>query len=420
MDKSLKEVVDQVTGLIDDATKPLVAELATVKKALAKTPVANGEAIFASPRDHKVEAMYGYKSFGHYAEQVRLACGKGGHAHHAAMNEQIGKGLALTKSQFGGYEKAVLGMSETVDSEGNWLIPPAFSQNIFERVYANDILSRTDQYSVQGRTIVFPANAETSRVDGSRSGGVLSYWADEGTAVTATKPTFRRFQLTLRKLMVFGVVTQELIEDSPQTVGSYLTNKFADEVTFQVGRAIVSNGDGVSKPRSILNSPAKISIAKESGQAAATIVPQNIWKMYARMWAPSRTNGVWLYNQDCEPALFSLKFDIGTAGVPLFVPPGGIKDSPYASLLGRPMVPSEFCQTLGTEGDLIFVDFSQYATITKGAPDTQMSMHLYFDSDQMAYRTIFRCDGDCWWNAALTPLNGTKTQSPIVTLATRS
>ncbi len=267
--------------------------------------------------------------------------------------------------------------------------------------------------------MVFPRNAETSRVDGSRAGGVLSYWADEGSTVTATKPKWTPLTMTLRKLMVFGAMTSEMLEDSPYMVGNYLEKKFGEEITFQTGAAVV-RGSGVSQPKGLLSQDCKVSVAKESGQANYTIVPQNLWKMYARMWAPSVAKAVWLINQDVWPALFSLKFDIGTAGVPVFMPPTGITGAPYGTILGRPVIPVEFCSTLGTTGDIIFTDLSQMIALTKGdAPRTDMSMHLYFDSDQMAYRTIFRTDMNSWWPAALTPYQGTNTQSPIVVLADR-
>ena len=58
----------------------------------------------------------------------------------------------------------------------------------------------------------FPRNAETSRANGSRWGGVRAYWHDEGEQNTATYPTFGRLQLTLHKLFVMVNATDELLE----------------------------------------------------------------------------------------------------------------------------------------------------------------------------------------------------------------
>jgi len=413
--------MSEVAALADKLIKKvdsLSAKVDSVEKSISKPDYRAGREP-AQPIDHKEKGRYGFKSLGDYAHAVRLA-GRGGNEHFSRLGEQLDKGREYTKSLSGAVNKAILGLNESVDSEGNFLIPPTFSNEIYERAYSNDLLSRTDQYSVTGRTMVFPANAETSRVNGSRAGGVLSYWADEGQPVTATKPTFRRLTLTLRKLMVFGVVTQELLEDAPQTLGTYLSKKFSEEVEFRVGDAIINGTSGAGQPRGILNSPAKVAVSKESNQQAATIAYANVVKMYSRMWAPSRKSAAWFINQDVEPQLLTLTMPTGTTAYPVYLPPGGASEAPYGTIFGRPVIPIEFCPTLGTEGDIILADLSQYAVISKGAPDTQMSMHLYFDSDQMAYRTIFRIDGESWWNAPLTPYKGSATQSPIITLATRS
>jgi hypothetical protein len=57
----------------------------------------------------------------------------------------------------------------------------------------------------------------------------------------------------------------------------------------------------------------------------------------------------------CRPEAF----DIGTGGVPVYLPPGGLSESPYAILKGRPVIPVEYCATLGTVGDIILADFTQ-------------------------------------------------------------
>lgn len=102
-----------------------------------------------------------------------------------------------------------------------------------------------------------------------------------------------------------------------------------------------------------------------------------------------------------------------------YLPPGGLSDRPYATLMGRPMIPVEWCPTLGTQGDIILADLAQYVTISKGMVETDVSMHLRFDYDEMAFRLIFRIDGQPWWASPLTPYQGSNTQSCFVTLETR-
>ena len=128
----------------------------------------------------------------------------------------------------------------------------------------------------------------------------------------------------------------------------------------------------------------------------------------------------WFINQDIEPQLLALDFPVGTGGIPAYLPPGGLSQSPFGTLLGRPIIPVEYASTLGTVGDISLVDLSQYIMIDKGGIQAAESMHVQFLTDQMAYRWVYRVDGQPAWRTALTPANGSATQSPFVTLATRA
>ena len=143
--------------------------------------------------------------------------------------------------------------------------------------------------------------------------------------------------------------------------------------------------------------------------------------MWSRMYGPSRANAVWLYHQDIEPQLNSLGFSTSATAVPIYMPPGGLSASPYSTLMGRPMIQTQACETVGDKGDLILVDLNQYITVTKTSgirADT--SMHLWFDYDIMAYRFIFRVAGEPWWNTAIDQRDGSNTLGWAVTLDARA
>src|SRR4030095_3363887 len=93
----------------------------------------------------------------------------------------------------------------------------------------------------------------------------------------------------------------------------------------------------------------------------------------------------------------------GSAAPLAYLPPGGLSAKPYATLLGRPVLPVEWCATLGTVGDVVLADLRHYLTITRVLVDARMSVHLRFDYDESTFRFIFRIDGQPWWSAPLTP-----------------
>ncbi len=184
----------------------------------------------------------------------------------------------------------------------------------------------------------------------------------------------------------------------------------------------IINGTGAGRPLGILAAGCLVGQTAETGQAAATVVYENIAKMWSRLFARSQQNAVWLINQNVWPELFGLNLAVGTGGSAVFLPPGGLSGSPYSTLMGRPVIPIEQCQTLGTVGDIILADFSGYILATKGGMQTDMSIHVRFIYDEEVFRFVYRADGQPVLASALTPYKGgaTATQSHFVGLATRS
>lgn len=316
--------------------------------------------------------------------------------------------------------QAAAGLNEAVPSEGGFLVQKQFSTELLDLMHdQSEILTRVRRIPISiGDGIKLPAIDESSRVDGSRWGGVLAYWANEADTVTASKPKFREMELGLKKLFGLGYATDELLRDGT-ALQSIMTQAFTEELVFKAEDAVI-NGTGSGQPLGILNSGAVISVAADSGQAAATVTTTNVLNMWARLPRRSRRNAVWLINQDIEPQLYPLTMVASTSAL-LYTPPGvNGNNSPYGLLMGRPVVPVEYCATLGTAGDIILTDLSQYLMIDKDGVQQAASMHVRFIYDEMTFRFIYRVDGQPAWNKAVTPYKGSNTQSPYITLATRS
>jgi HK97 family phage major capsid protein len=316
--------------------------------------------------------------------------------------------------------RAPTGGSEMDPSTGGFLVQTDFSTAIFQRAYdLGEILSRVQKLTISSNAngIKIPGVDETSRATGSRWGGVQSYWVAEGTSVTASKPKFRLIELDLKKMMSVMYVTDELLADA-SILSSIATQAFSEEIVFMTEDAIWE-GTGAGMPLGILLANATVSVAKETGQASATLTYTNILAMWSRMWARSRQNAVWFINQDVEPQLYSLSQVIGVSGVPVYLPANGISGAAYGTLFGRPVIPIEYGSTLGTAGDIVLADMSQYVLADKGGVDSQSSMHVAFLTDEMVFRITYRVDGQPLWNSALTPFKGSSTKSPFITLAAR-
>ena len=314
------------------------------------------------------------------------------------------------------------GMSEGVPADGGFLVQTDFASELLKKTFdTGSAFSRTRQIPVGANSngLKIAAINETSRADSSRWGGILAYWKDEGAAKTASQPALSMIELKLNKLIGMCYSTDELLEDTT-ALEAVISQGFAAEFGFQLDEAVI-NGDGVGKPLGIMNAAALVSQAAEAGQAATTIIYENIVNMWSRLFAPCRANAVWFVNQDIEPQLHTMSLAVGTGGIPVYMPPGGASGSPYSTLYGRPVVPIEQCATLGTTGDIILADMSQYIAITKGGMQSDSSIHLKFNYDETVFRFVYRVDGQPWWNSSLTPFSGSgNTLSPFVALASRT
>ena len=318
--------------------------------------------------------------------------------------------------------RAASGLSEAVGADGGFLLQPEFSNELLKVAWdTGKLAAKCRQITLSGRanSIKIPGVDETSRAS-TRWGGILGYWADEAAQKTASKPKFRRIELNLNKLIGLCYATDELLDDV-SALETYITQGFGEEFGFQMDDAII-NGTGVGRPLGILAAGSLVSVSAETGQAAATVVFDNVTKMWARIFASSQPSAVWLINQTVWPELFNMYLAVGTGGSAVFLPPGGLSDSPYSTLMGRPIIPIEQCAALGTVGDIILADFSGYILATKGGMQTDMSIHVRFIYDESVFRFVYRVDGQPILASAVTPYKGTasNSQSHFVALATRS
>jgi HK97 family phage major capsid protein len=136
--------------------------------------------------------------------------------------------------------------------------------------------------------------------------------------------------------------------------------------------------------------------------------------MWARMHSRSKRNAIWLCNTDVNPDLDQLFFTGATNDLPVrFVTYG---DDGVMRIKGKPVVETEYNSSLGTEGDFMLVDLTQYLFIQK-LLQTASSMHVAFATDEQAFRVTWRVDGKPAWVSALTPFKGSATLSPFITVA---
>jgi HK97 family phage major capsid protein len=347
----------------------------------------------------------GFRDMADFALSVRKASpGRG----PTVTDPRLALVNAIDRAEIGAAPSGYMEENGTV-GEG-YLVPPEMRQEIWTLVLGDEgILSFLQPEPTSSSAVKFTKDETTPW----GAAGVQALWVDAGEQLTASKDATKQALNALYRLAAFVLATDELDTDAPN-LASRLTVGAASAINWKAEEACMF-GDGVGKPLGWLKGPGLVTQAIEAGQATATIVVNNISKMFARSLNP--TQSAWFASKETLPQLMTLT--IGNQ--PIWTPPvAGLRDAPGGFLLGRPVKFSRHCQVLGTVGDIQLVDPTGYIlNIRTGGIAYASSIHLFFDYAVNAYRWMFRLGGQPILSAAMSPAKGANTESHFVTLAAR-
>ncbi len=357
----------------------------------------------------------GFRSLGEFASAVHNAC---------TLNGTVDSRLVRNDAS---------GANETTGADGGYLVPPDYAAGVIDLIQEQSILlPQARRVTIAGNRLIEAYLVESKRDDGHRHGGVLAYWKGEAQQYKASKPTFGERTTQLDKLTAICPVTEELLMDEP-AIESTLDTKVAQEFAWKADAAIFNGSGSGSMPLGMVmptTNAALVTVDKESGQAAGTVNVQNILKMWNRMPAQCRANAKWYINQDLELQLMQLMMGTDTVatsdsgvtvsfGGPLWLPAGAYGNE-NGKLLGRDVIPLEQAAAVGSVGDIAFLDATQYLIVERAGINKQTSMHMYFDTDEVAFKFSWRVGGRPDWMTAITGANSTIARSPYVALAARA
>lgn len=302
------------------------------------------------------------------------------------------------------------------DPYGGFLVPSSMASRFFTKVLnTGELLSKVLRLpaDLNSFSTNLPTLDETSRADGSRFGGVQMFWRAETQTIDASR--FKLGSLNLRHQQLFGLcyATNLLLKNAP-LLESVITTAFSGEASF-LGEDAMVNGTGVGMLEGILKAAATITVSKETLQAADTLQPENFNAMWRRCWGASRKNAVWLVNPDADAMIANADW----SDAPGIYKPAGDAFPGYSTIHGRPVVPSEYCATLGDFGDVLLFDPTQYALLDTGEVKIALSQEVRFHYDQTAFLIMLEIAGMPAWRSALTPKNSATTVSPYVALEAR-
>jgi HK97 family phage major capsid protein len=408
------EVAEQVAEasdaqkVVDEAFKGLEARIETavagsIKKAAEGFELKGGRIAVAGGKDMREDdPMSGFESSLHFYKAVKRACIGGGIDERLLIATAAGKAAGSLAS----------------GESGAFLAPIAMSERIFARTARGlSVIGLCDLLVLDGLggVRIAAVKDDDASAAATRHAGIIVYHVAEEGAITPSSIKWREVTIMPKEIAALAAATDAMLS-TISNYGERLNATMGDAFADEIAEIVMFGGGGCV---GAFNSPCCLTIAKEADQIADSIVPKNIINMEA--FCDETVEAQWFYNPECHTQLSLLTVTVGTSGVPVMLPAGGLSASPYTAIRGRRATKTDHCEALGDAGDIVLGDFSQYWLATSGSVKSDMSIHLYFDQAKTAFRGLIYVGGQPYWEKSRKPRKGAATtrMSPFVKLAAR-
>ncbi|WP_318205385.1 phage major capsid protein [Streptomyces sp. SCL15-4] len=298
-------------------------------------------------------------------------------------------------------------------ADGGFLVPETLRSQLLQLALEKAVVRPlATVVPMESARVPFPM-IDTTTNAGSVFGGMVAYWGEEGAALKDSNPSFGRVELDAKKLTGLSAVPNELLQDSIVSFSALIETLWPQALAFSEDNAFQS-GSGTGEPLGFrgAGNPAAVTVTRANSNKIQYV---DVIGMYARMLPSSLSNAVWMCAPDALPQLLQLSLTVGTGGNSVFVV-NAAAGMPM-SIFGRPLIITERGSTLGSRGDLAFVDLSYYLVGDRQVMTADSSTDYNFGTDKTTFRIIQRVDGRPWIQSPITPANGsTSTLSPFVEL----
>jgi HK97 family phage major capsid protein len=258
-----RELLSQVSALESEYSAVLAASSG------AADPVAHLQAVDAKEKELKavreqlaaVEALEARAKANVTREPAKVTSDNEAKRPFSGLGEQLAA-IAYAQSPRGSFHNlggvvdkrlfeqslTATGANAAVPADGGFAIGTEFSTALLARAAQTARIFPLCQNIPIGEgsdSLELPYVDETSRVNGSRFGGVQAYWTGEADSPTATKPKLARHEIRLESLKCLAYATERLLRNAP-AMATLFENAFASELAFKLDDAIW-RGDGVGR-----------------------------------------------------------------------------------------------------------------------------------------------------------------------------
>ena len=312
-------------------------------------------------------------------------------------------------------------MSERVPSEGGFTVPEILANELLSYVAGAVIWPRATVLPMSTLRLPVPVMEDTDQDDGAQAlAGLTFSMVEEGGEYPVSAPKFGRLALEARKFGGYlAEVPNELLEDASDAMGTLLGRILGEGWAWYADDLMISQGDGVGAPQALLNAPGAYTVDRLTENVVGVTDLANMMK-YLHPKA-ERGDAVWLVADQVFSTLLELSLGVGESPSATYVPASEWLKYDEANgcwrLLGLECIPHDHLPAIGSTGDVILADLSQYLIGRREVLTVEMAAAgAGFIADTTDIRIRSRIDGRFWPQNTLTTAAGA-TVSPLVILS---
>lgn len=297
-------------------------------------------------------------------------------------------------------------LSGSVDDAGGYLVPDEFKAVLL--MYDAEptlVWQRATVWPMSGQKLSFPKLAQNADVNDAafdHFAGVSFSWVEEGGEKGETEPDFAMIEMIVHELAGYTEVTNSLLDDSAINLMNYLTRIFRAAWYWTTDRAFIQ-GTGGKQPLGILNDPSVIHVFRDT---ASTVKVDDVLNVEAALPAVFDSRAVWFYTKKVRAAIRGQKVSESSDELVLQESYQDLSQGYTATILGRPAILADGkIPAIGSTGDLILGDWSQYYIGFRQDFSMDSSGHYKFRNNRTALRCSGRIDGTASFGQAFVVLD---------------
>ncbi len=298
---------------------------------------------------------------------------------------------------------------------GGYLVPDAYLSEI-RMVEAGEAI-------VRPRATVIPAgdlpdqgvNMPTLDQTGGNAkdlyGGVDVSWITEGAQKVEKNTAFKEVSLDPKEVAGHIVVTDKLLRNAP-AVDALVRKLFRGAIIAAEEAEFIAGTNPSTRPTGIISHASTIAVNRAT---ANKITYADIVGMYGKKLAGG--NYVYVASVSAIPEIMKMKdFEAADSDAPSLVFQPDARVGITGTLLGIPVLFSDFSPVLGTKGDLLLANFSYYLIKDGYGIAIDASPHVYFTNNKTVIKAFWNVDGKPWLTKPITLRDGSTKVSTFFAL----